>query len=213
MLRKIILLTACVISTTIVCTQGKFLLLMGPSGAGKSTLINHLKALDDRFVYVTPFTTRDLRPGEQDKIHISMEQLESLRNAGKLLTINHIYGIYYATPKYSIDEALAEGRFPVLDWPIDKLTIMQEQYSGQLYKVYVEPDDIEELQRRLSLDSRDKDGKRYQAGKLEIEHLLSGSYDALVDLRIVNKKGCDLQTAQEILRCFLPAVETAGHNL
>ncbi|MCC7414723.1 MAG: ATP-binding cassette domain-containing protein [Epsilonproteobacteria bacterium] len=213
MLRKIILITAFAINSSVDCTQGKFLLLMGPSGAGKSTLINHLKALDDRFVYVTPFTTRDLRPGEQDKIHISMEQLENLRSADKLLTINHMYGIYYATPKYSIDEALAAGRFPVLDWPIEKLTVMQEQYSGQLYKVYVEPDDIEELHRRLSLDSRDKDGKRYQAGKLEIENLLSGSYDALVDLRIVNKKGCDLQTAQDILRSFLQTVETPGSDL
>lgn len=207
MFKKITLLVFFSLCNNADCTTGKFLLLIGPSGTGKSTLINHLKKLDARFEYVTPFTTRDLRPGEQDKVQISIEQLETLHNAGKLLTTNHIYGIYYATPKYIIDEALAKGHFPVLDWPIDKLTIMEEQYGDQLYKVYIEPDDINELQRRLSLDSRDTDGKRYHAGKLEMDNLLSGNYDALVDLRIVNKKGHDWDVATEIFLHFVHSLE------
>lgn len=187
--------------------QGKFLLLMGPSGAGKSTIINHLKAIDGRFTYVTPFTTRELRPGEQDKKHISLDELNVLHDSGKLLAINHIYGIYYATPKYIIDEALAQQRFPVLDWPIDKMNIMEQYYDKQIYRVYVEPDDIQELERRLSNDARDKDGKRFQAGKLEIDNLLSGKYDTMIDYRVVNKAGHALQVAEEIYQHFLQSLE------
>jgi guanylate kinase len=196
-----------IISCNNLFAEGKFLLLFGPSGAGKSTIINHLKKMDNRFEYVTPFTTRELRAGERDKIHISIEELENLREAGKLLTVNYIYGIYYATPKYLIDETLMHNRFPILDWPIDKIDIMEKFYGKQIYKVYIEPDDINELERRLSLDNRDKDGKRYEAGKLEIDNLLSGKYDNLLDLRIVNKKGQDLAVAKEIYLKFLCSLE------
>jgi guanylate kinase len=186
--------------------QGKFLLLMGPSGAGKSTVIRHLKQLDDRFIYVTPLTTRELRPNEQDKIHVSLEEIEALDKAGKLLTINCIYGIYYATPKELIDNALAQGKFPVLDWPINKLDVMEKSYEGQLYKAYVYPDDLQELQRRLSQDERDKDGKRYEAGVAEINNLIAGNYDKLCDLKIINKKDCDQEIARTIYQEFLASL-------
>lgn len=204
---KRIIVCCCALLFSISSASSKFLLLMGPSGTGKSTIINHLKNRDNRFVYVAPFTTRELRPGEQDKVHIGFDELETLRESGALLAINNIYGIYYATPKHIIDQALTNDQFPVLDWPIDKIDIMKSFYGEQLYLVYVEPDDINELARRLSLDTRDKDGKRYQAGKEEIDNLLSGKYDRLVDLRIVNAKGHDLEVAEEIYLNFLKSLE------
>jgi guanylate kinase len=198
MINKILLglLTFCFIET--LSSENKFLLLLGPSGTGKSTIIRYLKELDDRFVYVTPYTTRALREGEVDKVHIEMSELEELKNSGKLLTVNYLYGIYYATPKDLIDSALLQGKYPVLDWPIDKLDIMEKAYGARLCKVYVEPDNVTELQRRLALDNRDKDGKRLDAGKVELENLLSGKYDQCVDLRIINKQNKAQQTALEI---------------
>lgn len=198
MINKILLglLTFCFIEA--LSSENKFLLLLGPSGTGKSTIIRYLKELDDRFVYVTPYTTRALREGELDKVHIEMSELEELKNSGKLLTVNYLYGIYYATPKDLIDTALSQGKYPVLDWPIDKLDIMEKAYGTRLCKVYVEPDNVTELQRRLALDNRDKDGKRLDAGKVELENLLSGKYDQCVDLRIINKQNKAQQTALEI---------------
>jgi len=184
-------------------TTAAFLLIMGPSGTGKSTIINYLKQRDSRFMYVSPFTTRDLRDGETDKIHVSLEEIQLLEQAGKLLTINEFYGIYYATPKYIIDEALDTQKFPVLDWPIEKLSIMETHYSKQLYKVYVEPDNFDELAQRLSYDNRDTNGKRYQAGTEEINKLNTGEYDSLIDLRIINEKNSAEAVAEEIYQRFL----------
>lgn len=187
--------------------EGKFLLLMGPSGTGKSTLIRHLQQIDSRFIYVTPFTTRPLREGEIDKIHITLSELNDLKTAGRLLTVNQIYGIYYATPKDLIDDALIQNKFPVLDWPIDKLEVMEKNYGNKIYKVYVEPDNINELERRLSLDNRDKDGKRLDAAKLELINLSEGKFDALVDMKVINKQGRSQETAQSIYKQFISEVK------
>lgn len=198
---KAILLFLCAFSYAV--PQSKFLLLMGPSGVGKSSIIRHLKALDSRFLYVTPLTTRELRKGEQDKIHATREEIQELEKAGKLLTVNEIYGIQYATPSYLIDDAFEKGLFPVLDWPIQKLEVMEKNYGSRLYKVYVQPDDTEELGRRLARDERDADGKRYLAGVQELNALESGAFDGLFDLKITNQKDHDKEVAQCIYDSFI----------
>lgn len=181
---------------------------MGPSGVGKSSIIRHLKTMDTRFTYVTPLTTRELRAGEKDKIHVTNEAILELEAAGKLLTVNVIYGIQYATPKYLIDDALQNGLFPVLDWPIQKLEVMEKNYGRRLYKVYLEPDDHEELKRRLACDERDSDGRRYLAGLQELNALNAGAFDGLFDMKIINQKGRDKEIAQFIYDCFIGSLNS-----
>lgn len=184
--------------------ESKFVLLLGPSGTGKSTIIRHLKEMDSSFVYVSPYTTRELRPGETDKIHVDVDTIKQLEEEGKLLTINEIYGIFYATPKETISEALAHGNYPILDWPVDKIDIMISYFGDQLLTIYIEPESIEELERRLGLDGRDKDGKRFAAGKLELEKYYQGTYDAVIDLKIVNRNGEDKNVASAIYQFLHP---------
>lgn len=178
--------------------EGKFLLLLGPSGVGKSTIIRHLKEMDSRFVYVSPYTTRELRPGETDKVHVSLEAIQQLEQEGKLLTVNVIYGIYYATPKEVIDMALSEGNIPILDWPVSNMDVMLDNYGPNLLTVYVEPESLDELERRLANDGRDREGKRFAAGKEELLRYYSGEFDSLIHLKILNRQGEDLEVASRI---------------
>lgn len=60
----------------------KLLLLLGPSGVGKSSIIRELQATDARFVYVTPYTSRVLRPEETDKVHVTADQMDELEKNG-----------------------------------------------------------------------------------------------------------------------------------
>lgn len=186
--------------------QSKFLVLMGPSGTGKSTLIRLLKKLDDRFVYVTPLTTRVLRDGEVDKVHASLDEIQRLDSAGELLVINKIYDTYYATPKNIIEDALKQGNFPILDWPVEKWEIMKKNYDDQLYAVYIEPESIEELKRRLASDNRDIEGKRYEAGIVEMRMYLAGTYDHFLNLKIINTKDQEEAVANLIYNAFIASL-------
>lgn len=195
------------LSSTIAQAQSKFLLLLGPSGVGKSTIIKRLKELDNRFEYISPLTTRPLRDGEKDKIHVSLEEIHKLDCEGKLLTINNIYGTYYATPKQNIDLALSSNRFPVLDWPAQKMDIMLMTYPTDLFVVYIAPENNDELLRRLSLDNRDINGQRYSAGKDELEKFYLGSYDSFIDIKIVNAQGNIDEIAHLIYQAYCNAIQ------
>ena len=118
------------------------------------------------------------------KVSVTEKQLQMLLAAGEILAINDIYGIRYGTPKQPIKNAFESDKFPLLDWPIKRLQVMEEEFGEQLYRVYIEPPSISELKRRLGTDSRDEGGHRLLAAIKELELLqcgeLSGKYEMLV---------------------------------
>jgi guanylate kinase len=166
----------------------KFLLLLGTSGVGKSAVIDELSKLDSQFVYISPYMTRSLRVGEKNKVVISDEQMDEMWQNGELLTVNELYGgIRYGTPKLPIEEALATGKFPVLDWPINRLEIMAQAFPSRLFIVYISPPSISILHQRLAKDGRDIDGLRLEGAKQELLKYWSSEYVGLYDLEVVSQ--------------------------
>lgn len=165
--------------------MSKFLLLLGPSGVGKSSIIEELIKIDGRFTYISPYVTRPLRDGEKNKIYISGEEMDERCGRGEFLVVNELYGIRYATPRVPIVQALEQGNFPVLDWPISRLEVMVRAFPSQLYIVYILPPSIEVLQQRLSKDGRDKDGHRLRSAQEELETYKSSKHIGVCNLEIV----------------------------
>lgn len=183
--------------------MSKFLLLLGPSGVGKSSIIEELIQLDSRFVYISPFMTRPLREGEKNKISISGEEMDRMWIQGELLAINELYGIRYATPRLQIVQALAEGNFPVLDWPISRIEVMTQVFPNQLCVVYVSPPSIEVLQQRLDKDGRDTDGHRLQSARKELEAYKSSRYIGVYNFEIVAEENHVPKIAHAIYTKYL----------
>lgn len=188
--------------------MSKFLLLLGPSGVGKSSIIEELIQLDSRFVYISPFMTRSLRYGEKNKISISNGEMDEMSERGEFLVINELYGIRYATPRQPIEQALRDNNFPVLDWPINRISVMTEAFPNQLYTVYVSPPSIEALQQRLARDDRDADGHRLRSAREELKALESFRHSGIYDFEIVSEENQVPKVAQTIyanyLRQFFP---------
>lgn len=185
--------------------RSKFLLLLGVSGVGKSTIIRELCKLDSHFVYISPFMTRELRSGETDKVPITGEQMDKMERQGKLLVVNKLYGVRYATPREPIEQAFMGEQFPLLDWPIDRLHIMQQAFPGKLFTVYIEPPDTETLRRR-SADGRDPEEKRMDAATAELAMLAQGTYDDAINYRVVSSEGEAASVAYAIYNKYLRAM-------
>jgi guanylate kinase len=167
-------------------SETKFLLLLGPSGAGKSTIMWALQEMDNRYVYISPYTNRPLREGETDKIHISDAEMDHMTKAGEFLVINEKFNWRYATPRSTILDAFAAHNYPLLDWPVDRLDIMQEAFGDRLYVVYIAPPSITELGARLANDNRDSDGARLRAAMAELKSYHAGEFSSFYDLEVVS---------------------------
>jgi guanylate kinase len=183
--------------------MSKFLLLLGPSGVGKSSIIEELIRLDGRFVYISPFITRPLRKGEKNKISVSGNKIDEMWERGELLVINELYGVRYATPRQPIEQALKEGNFPVLDWPISEVGVMTGAFPGQLYVVYISPPSVEVLQQRLARDNRDTDGHRLRSARKELEALESFRHSGIYNFEIVSEENRVHEVAQMIYTNYL----------
>ncbi len=184
--------------------MSKFLLMLGPSGAGKSTIIAELEKLDSRFIYISPYMTRPLRAGERNKTSISHDEMDSLQQGGELLTHIVLHGdIRYGTPWRPIVEALAQGNFPMLDWPIDRLAEITKFFTGQTYTVYVAPPTLDVLRQRLAKDGRDPDGRRLAGATAEILRYWDLGYVGRYHLAVVSEDNRAAETAAIVYAGYL----------
>lgn len=176
----------------------KFLLLLGPSGVGKSRIIWALKELDPRYCYISPYTNRRLREGETDKVYVSDVEMDRMATDGEFLVINEKFDFRYATPRGPIISAFEDGRFPLLDWPVDRFGIMQDAFPDRLYVAYVRPPSLEVLADRLRADGRDPEGVRLREAATELGREYSGEYAGLCDLVVVNNDGAVAEVARTV---------------
>jgi guanylate kinase len=161
----------------------RLLLLTGPSGSGKSTLILRLQKRDPRFRYVKPYTTRPLRSGESDKLSVSNRELAQLWEEGELLVINELYGVKYGTPKRPISDCFVVGEFPILDWPITHLRIMDQAFPGKLCTIYIRPPSLAVLADRLH--GRNNYDERLATAEKELSRVDAHEFDDRIDLTVV----------------------------
>jgi guanylate kinase len=192
-----------------VTRKSPLLLVMGPSGVGKTTTIRALTKLDPRFRYIQPYTTRELRTGERDKISVSSATFERMARDGNFLVVNFLYGARYGAPKEIVADSFARGEYPVIDWPIEKAELITQKVGGGVYGVYLVPPCLDVLRVRLS-DGRDPSQDRMSAAVREIERVDRGEYDSMINQKIITTNNEVGSVALNIRNGFLESLKAAS---
>ena len=188
--------------------NARILLLMGPTGAGKSTLVRALQARDHRFQYVAPVTTRELRPGETDRVSVSETELRRLWHSGGLLAVNDLFSTKYGTPRAPILRAFDQGMFPIIEWPIARLSVMAEAFPRMLFRVYVRPPSVGHIAERLM--GRNNYAQRLAAAQDELARLEACQYDDGIDLLVTSGEGEVADCAKAIHEEYLRITHNTG---
>jgi len=162
---------------------------------------------DSRFVYIKPYTTRELRPQETDKISVDDQQFDRLLRRGEVLWVNQVFGARYAPPRQPLMAALESNYFPVLDWPVSEVKKVKDTLGDKVVVVYVEPPTLVELASRLKKRGGHSE-ERLAEAKAELEALACGRYNAVIDIRVVNGTDELSYIADRVCKAYLRCLDT-----
>ena len=147
-----------------------FVLILGPSGVGKSTIIKRLLSENSQIQYVTPITDRPPRKGEHFKISVTPEEFTRREESDEFVAVNHYFTYRYGTPRQKIQEIFNKNQTPILDMIFSGVPKFYE-YKDILFKIYLRPPTLLELQDRLKKEKRDSTEQRYNEGIEELTGL------------------------------------------
>jgi guanylate kinase len=177
---------------------------MGSTGCGKTTIVRCLEKVDPRFTYIRPYTTRPLRQGETDKVFITDNEMQDLWDRGALIVVNNLYGIKYGTPRLPFEDAFEKKHFPVIDWPIQRIQIMETAFPDKLFRVYIKPPNLTVLEQRLK--ERIDFQERVKFAKDELEEVEQNKYNELIDMVVTNETDKTSKVAKLIYQKYLDAL-------
>lgn len=110
-------------------------LVGGPSGMGKTTLISDLiTRYPEYFERPISYTTRPKRTTEDNSEYefVSIEQFNELSNENKFVTVDNVYGHFYAMTTESINQILRKGKVPIKEIHPKNFHKIKEKYPDLL---------------------------------------------------------------------------------
>ncbi len=182
---------------------GRLIVFTGPSGVGKGTLLRSLLARHPELYLTTSVTTRAPRAGEVNGQHyyfVDREEFATMVATNQLLEWAEFAGNYYGTPRTQVEEAIAQGKWVVLEIELAGARQIRQSFPCAL-QIFVLPPSFSELERRIrgrGQDSPEAIARRLQRGMEEIDSANE------FDLQIVND---DLEKALAQIEAalFVPA--------
>ncbi|MDH5217010.1 MAG: guanylate kinase [Gammaproteobacteria bacterium] len=180
---------------------GTLYIITAPSGAGKTSLVRELVKTTNDIIISVSYTTRPMRPGEEDGVHynfVNRETFIAMRDEDAFLEHAEVFDNYYGTSKPWLEKQLTDG--------VDVILEIDWQGAEQVKKIFPEaigvfilPPSRETLLQRLrsrGQDSEEVIARRTQEAKTEMSH--HESFDFLV----IND---DFQTALDDLKSIVRA--------
>jgi guanylate kinase len=155
---------------------GRLVVISGPSGAGKTTVVKELfRRCPLPLVASVSATTRPPRPAEVDGVDyhfLSGEEFARRREGGEFLECFEVYGrgYWYGTLLGEVTPSLQAGKWVVLEIDVDGTLAVLARYP-QAITIFVRPESIEELERRLrgrGTESEDAIQRRLEVARREL---------------------------------------------
>lgn len=180
---------------------GTLYIVTAPSGAGKTSLVRELiKTTNDIMVSVS-YTTRPMRPGEEDGVHynfVTQEKFQAMRDQNEFLEWAEVFGNFYGTSKPWLEKQLSDGVDLILEIDWQGATQVRKLFPEAI-GIFILPPSRETLLQRLR--SRDQDSEevitqRTKEAKTEMSH-----YEEF-DFLVIND---DFQTALDDLKSIVRA--------
>ena len=163
---------------------GTLYIISAPSGGGKTSLVNALvSSMDNLFISIS-YTTRPMRPGEQDGANyhfITPIQFQELLNKNTFLEHAKVFDYEYGTSRDWVEQQLKQGHDVILE--IDWQGAQQiRQNFKQCISIFILPPSCEALRERLL--------NRAQDNSQVIEHRMAQARNdvfenALFDLKAI----------------------------
>ena len=177
--------------------KGTLIVISGPSGVGKGTVVDMLLKRLPGAVLSVSCTTRAPREGEKNGksyFFISKETFLKMIDEGGFLEYSNHFENYYGTPRFFVEQKLAEGCDVILEIDVDGAKHIRDEFPGALL-LMITPPSREELVRRLRLRGTEDEvliEKRLQRTDYEM------SRSQFYDYTVIND---DLeQTVENILK-------------
>ena len=154
--------------------KGLLILVSGASGTGKGTVCKKLLSEMPEMYYSISATTRQPRDGETDGVEyffITVDDFKKKIAEGKFLEYAEVYGNFYGTPLYKIEENLNSGRNVLLEIDTQGALKVMEKIPEGVF-IFLLPPSLEELYSRIKKRGTEDEEtlkRRFDSAKSEIE--------------------------------------------
>lgn len=138
--------------------MGRIITLTGPSGSGKTTIAKKLmKDFPEEFDEAVSYTTRDMRPGEQEGVEyyfISEERYAEMLEAGEFLETVNFNGKNYGSTFAEADRATDGKDAFVIVEPHGVDQWVESYEKGEFLHIFVKAPSRETLIERMAFQGR-----------------------------------------------------------
>ncbi|MGB3394374.1 MAG: guanylate kinase [Stenotrophomonas sp.] len=166
--------------------RGTLYIVAAPSGAGKSSIVNATLARDAQIALSVSFTSRAMRPGEENGRHyhfVSAAEFERMIAAGDFFEHARVHGDWKGTARQSVEPQLAAGKDVLLEIDWQGARQVREKVPDAV-SVFILPPSKQALDERMR--KRGQDSEAVMAQRLAAAHEEMLHHDEF-DFVIVNE--------------------------
>ena len=193
-----------------------FVIMTGSSGVGKNTVINELKKVDDRFVLMPTYTTREMREGEIEGnpyFFLTKEEFQEKIRNNKLLEHELIHTNYYGSSQELLNEYLQTGKIVIKDIGVQGAQNLYNKLNQltKVIRVFLTVNSKKELKKRLI--GRKEKNIKLRLKRFGYEQKQINNFDYIIynhDLQLTTKNILQIVELQD--KDFLPCKNPKNIN-